>query len=109
MLLVGINDDRPTYNLHLLYMYSMFFSMGVAELLVVVLHLYCPNGISPMGNLGCFPWGKPAVTIMLPNLRCMLGTKGILKCAQILMHAVAHDVCVCVCARVCVCVCVWTR
>ena len=26
------------------------------------LQLYCPNGISPMGNLGCFPRGKPAAT-----------------------------------------------
>ena len=24
--------------------------------------LYCPNGISLMGNLGCLPWGKPAAT-----------------------------------------------
>ena len=22
--------------------------------------MYCPNGISPMGNSGCFPRGKPA-------------------------------------------------
>ena len=26
------------------------------------LQLYCPNGISPMGNSGCFPRGKPAAT-----------------------------------------------
>ena len=26
------------------------------------LQLYCPSGISPMGNLGCFPQGKPAAT-----------------------------------------------
>ena len=25
-----------------------------------------------MGNSGCFPQGKPAVTVMLPSLRCML-------------------------------------
>ena len=24
--------------------------------------MYCPSGISPMGNLGCFPQGKPAAT-----------------------------------------------
>ena len=24
--------------------------------------MYCPIGISPMGNLGRFPWGKPVVT-----------------------------------------------
>ena len=23
---------------------------------------YCPNGIFPMGNLGCLPKGKPAAT-----------------------------------------------
>ena len=26
------------------------------------LQLYCPNGVSPMRNLGCFPQGKPAAT-----------------------------------------------
>ena len=26
------------------------------------LQLYCPSGISPMGNSGCLPWGKPAMT-----------------------------------------------
>ena len=26
------------------------------------LRLYCPNGISPMGNSGCLPLGKPAAT-----------------------------------------------
>ena len=24
--------------------------------------LYCPIGISPTGNFGCFPQGKPAAT-----------------------------------------------
>ena len=28
----------------------------------ILLQLYCPNGISPMGNSGCFPWEKPAMT-----------------------------------------------
>ena len=31
-----------------------------------ILQRYCPTEISPMGNLGCFPWGKPAVTVALP-------------------------------------------
>ena len=31
-------------------------------LLLYFFQLYCPNGISPMGNLGCFPQGKPAAT-----------------------------------------------
>ena len=26
------------------------------------LQLYCPNGISPKGNSGCLPQGKPAAT-----------------------------------------------
>ena len=103
MLLVSINDDRPTYNLHLLYMYSMFFSMGVAELLVVVLHLYCPNGISPMGNLGCFAQGKPAATdATKPTVHAgclsvsithqtLTWITGSLTCAQILMHAIAYE------------------
>ena len=29
--------------------------------------LYCPNGISPVGNLGCLSWGKPAATVALSN------------------------------------------
>ena len=31
-------------------------------LFLILLQLYCPNRISPMGNSGCFPRGKPAVT-----------------------------------------------
>ena len=34
---------------------------------------YCPIEISPMGNLDCFCWGKPAATVVLPNLRHILG------------------------------------
>ena len=30
-------------------------------------------GISPWGNLGCFSQEKPAVTVTLPNLQCILG------------------------------------
>ena len=26
------------------------------------LQLYCSSGVSPMGNSGCLPWGKPAAT-----------------------------------------------
>ena len=35
--------------------------------------LFCPNGISPMGNSGCLPSGKPAAAVMLPILGCMMG------------------------------------
>ena len=39
---------------------------GLAEklgtFLFYFLQLYCSNGIYPVGNSGCFPWGKPAVT-----------------------------------------------
>ena len=31
------------------------------------------NRIFPMGKSGCLPWGKPAATVALPNLLCMLG------------------------------------
>ena len=64
--------------------------------------LYSPSGISPMENSGCFPWGKPAATVALPNLLCMLGvivfphstelltwTTEFLTCAQMLMQAIA--------------------
>ena len=52
----------------LLYVHLLFFFLGG-----YLLQLYRPNGISSMGNLGCFSWGKPAVTVELPNLWCMLG------------------------------------
>ena len=52
-------------NILLLFFYFLFFPN--------FLQLYCPNGISSMGNLGCCPQGKPAVTVTLPNLLCMLG------------------------------------
>ena len=35
--------------------------------------LYCIIRISPMGNLGHFSHGKPAVTVTLPSLQCVLG------------------------------------
>ena len=38
------------------------------------LQLYCPDGISPMGNSGCLPRGKPSATeLRYNNLLCMLG------------------------------------
>ena len=62
-----------------------------------VLHLYCPNDISPMGNSGCFPWGKPAATTVHAGYfsvsiihQTLTWTTGSLMCAQILMHANAH-------------------
>ena len=35
---------------------SIFFSLFFSP------QLYCPKGISPMGNSGCLPRGKPAAT-----------------------------------------------
>ena len=32
-----------------------------------------PMGFLPWGNSGCFPQGKPAATVMIPSLWCMLG------------------------------------
>ena len=37
------------------------------------LQLYCPTGTFPLENSGCFLLGKPAATVALPILRCMLG------------------------------------
>ena len=38
------------------------------------LQLYCPNGISPMGNSGCFSPGKASCDwVALHNLQCTLG------------------------------------
>ena len=39
---------------------------------------YCPIGISPMGNSGCFPQGKPAVTHYQPTGRAECFTISIL-------------------------------
>ena len=38
------------------------------------LQLYCPTGIPPMGNSGCFSPGKASCDrVALPNLLCILG------------------------------------
>ena len=72
------------------------------------LQLYCPNGISPMGNLGCFPQGKPATTATV-HAGCfsvsiihqtLTWTTGSLTCAQMLMHVILHEV-TDTCQRVC--------
>ena len=41
------------------FFFPFFFNRTV---LFYFLQLYCPNGISPMGNSECFPQGKPAGT-----------------------------------------------
>ena len=59
---------------------SVTFSWWVADevgrwwfwLFLLILQIHCPIRISPMGNSGCFPWGKPAATVKLLNLYCML-------------------------------------
>ena len=48
---LGENTDRSSHT-YQVYEISYFY----------FLRLYCPNGISPTGNSGCFPWGKPAAT-----------------------------------------------
>ena len=50
-----------------LYCYFTLFFLNT------LLQLYFPNGISPMGNSDCLPQVKPAATVTLPNLWCMLG------------------------------------
>ena len=42
--------------------YKKVFKKRVITFASYVLQLYCPFGISPMGDLGCFPQGKPAAT-----------------------------------------------
>ena len=72
--------------------------------LSVLSQLHCPNGISPMGNSGCSPLGKPAATeSRYPTSgtcwvffcvsvihRTLTWTTGSLTWAQMLMHATAH-------------------
>ena len=74
------------------------------RILFFFLQLYCPNGISPMGNSGCFPRGKPAATGSCYQTytvhagcfsvsiihRTLTWTTGSFTCAQMLMHAIAH-------------------
>ena len=49
------------------YLHLLFFTF-------YFLQLYCPNGISHMGNSGCLPPGKDSCDrVVLPNLGCMLG------------------------------------
>ena len=63
----------------------------------------CPNGISPMGNLGCFPQGKPAVTEFHDPTYGACGcfsvsiihqtpswSRGSLTCTLMLMRAIAY-------------------
>ena len=40
----------------------LIFIIIVILLFLHLLQLHCPNGLSPIGYLGCLPWGKPAVT-----------------------------------------------
>ena len=47
-----------------------FFCLFVCLFFV---QMYCPIGISPMENLGCFSQEKPAAAVMLFNIQCMLG------------------------------------
>ena len=85
---------------------SFFGSTGILFLLFFFLffnflQLYCPNGISPMGNSGCFPRGKPAAKesrypthsacwVFSIIRRTLTWTTGPSTCAQMLMHAIAH-------------------
>ena len=54
--------NQNTYQFYF-YFFSCIVSMGFfPHILLLLFHLYCLNGISLMGNSGCFPWGKPAAT-----------------------------------------------
>ena len=67
-----VQDDSYMYLCQILHFHS-----NIGDLFTFIffnfLQLYCPNEISPTGNSGCLPWGKPAVIVALPNLQCMLG------------------------------------
>ena len=71
--------------------------------LFIYLTTLFPIWISPMGNLGCFPWEKPAVTEShsptTVHARCFSVSvirqsptrkTGSSTCTQMLMHAIAH-------------------
>ena len=79
------NNDVKTRILHLLTnimsqaiwgQNTFFWLLKKKFFTFCFLQFYCPNWISPMGNSGRLPWGKPAATVALPNLWCMLDVFG---------------------------------
>ena len=61
------NEDENPPAVKVKWTKGTFFSLFFSFLFLTTLQLYCPNRILRMGNLGCFPWGKPAATLL-----CML-------------------------------------
>ena len=69
-------DIRPSKNKLIIYLKYTSESHKSYSYLLLVLQLYCPNGISPMGRWEIHTastQGKPAATVTLSNLGCMLG------------------------------------
>ena len=53
------HDFNPTGHFRgIFYQYFTSFFLNF-------LQLYYPNGISPIENSGCLPWGQPAATVAL--------------------------------------------
>ena len=63
----------------LFYFLQLYCPHGISPMgnwgcrVCVCVCVYCLNEISRLGNLGCLPLGMPAATFALPNLGCMLG------------------------------------
>ena len=77
----------------------------VSVFVCVRVQLYCPIWDSAMGNSGCFPQGKPAVTVGLPKLWCVHAHVRMCVHAHVCMRIHVCVVCMCVCGGyVCVCV-----
>ena len=64
--LTGVKS-RCTLSLRRAVTYVWLLTCIVIFCCVCFVHFVVPMGISPMGNLGCFPQGKPAATVVLPN------------------------------------------
>ena len=70
---VGINFG-PNMAATVLAFLLFFLNVFCLFVCLFYIRLYCPNGISLMGNSGCLPLGKASCErVALPSLWCVLG------------------------------------
>ena len=81
------NCTTLSYWVHLCLSWAteLFYFLEIASFFLsfFFVQLYCPIGISPMGNSDRFPQEKPAATVTLPNLWCMLDVLVSLQSAKL--------------------------
>ena len=85
------------------FQFIVLISLSYLLHLLFILQLYCPIGISPMGNLACFPGESQlrqsrathpmrmlGVLVFPKSTELLTRTTGSLTCTQMLMHAISH-------------------